>query len=139
MKKRITNFVVEAKSKLLATEKTLTETKAAFEKLEKFMDLNTAIVFLPKSKFNEVNGLLNHSTPKDLETRPETETVFEVKFGNGSSFCFELCHGSENFYDNAVFYTRDGVEIVFDCSYSLDEAIEFAVGDQTYIVKIILE
>ena len=103
------------------------------------MDLNTAIVFLPKSKFNEVNGLLNHSTPKDLETRQEAETVFEVKFGNGSSFCFELCHGEENFYDNAVFYTRDGVEIAFDCAYSLDETIEFAVGDQTYIIKIILE
>ncbi len=53
--KEITNLVVEAKSKLLTTEKTLAETKAAFEKLEKFMDLNTAIVFLPKSKFNEVN------------------------------------------------------------------------------------
>ena len=137
--KEITNLVVEAKSKLLTTEKTLAETKAAFEKLEKFMDLNTAIVFLPKSKFNEVNELLNHSTPEDLETHHDAETVFEAKFGNGSSFYFELCHGSENFYDNAVFYTRDGVEIVFDCAYSLDETIEFAVGDQTYIVKIILE
>lgn len=135
----MTKIVVEAKSKLLATEKTLAETKAAFERLEKFLELQTAIVFLPKSKFNEVNGLLNHSTSEDLKTRPDAETIFEVKFGNGSSFYFELCHGSENFYDNAVFYTRDGVEIVFDCTYSLDETIEFAVKDQTYVIKIILE
>ena len=137
--KKMTEIVVEAKSQLLATEKTLAETKAAFERLEKFMDLNTAIVFLQESKFNEVNELLNHSTPEDLKTRPDAETVFEAKFSNGSSFCFELCHGAVNFYDNAVFHTKDGVEIVFDCAYSLDETIEFAVKDQTYVIKIILE
>ena len=105
-------------------------------------------VSLPAETFDRINKLLalpyfdemTDNEMRDAGAEDGTyEGIFEVSFEDGTSFSYDLCSGSSNYYDNMVFYDKEGYESVFDCDYELDRKIEFDVGENSYVINIDLE
>jgi hypothetical protein len=108
-----------------------------------------AVVSLPKDEFARINRLLSiHSleglSAKELEeigaAKNAGEGIFCAKFDNGSVLNFDLCSGSNNYWDDVVWKSADETtDITFDCEYELTESIEFEVNGELYVVTIALE
>lgn len=108
-----------------------------------------AVVSLPKDEFARINQLLSiHSleglSAKELEeigaAKNACEGIFCAKFDNGSALNFDLCSGSNNYWDDVVWKSADETtDITFDCEYELTESIEFEVNGELYVVTIALE
>lgn len=105
-------------------------------------------VSLPTETFERINKLLalpyfdemTNDEMKDAGAEDGAyEGIFGVKFEDGTSFSYDLCSGSSNYYDNMVFYDKEGYESVFDCDYELGKTIEFDHNGNFYVINIVLE
>ena len=104
----------------------------------------TAAVKISRAEFDRINRLLAIESLEEMTDEELTnagantfhnEGIFYAKFNDGSSITYDLCSGSENYYDNVVFTDKDGYEHVIDCDYVLDNVYEVEIN----IVKIELE
>lgn len=108
-----------------------------------------AVVSLPKDEFARINQLLSIQSLEGLSTeelkeigaaKNVCEGIFCAKFDNGSALNFDLCSGSNNYWDDVVWKSADETtDITFDCEYELTESIEFEVNGELYVVTIALE
>ena len=105
-----------------------------------------SVVDISKEKFDRINRLLSLpslSEMSDTALRAEKantnqcEGVFCAKFADGSWVDFDLCSGSENYYDDVVWHSGNG-DITLDCSYELDD-IEFEIDGNEYYIKLNIE
>lgn len=105
-------------------------------------------VRISSSEFDRVNRLLAIESLEEM-TGDELlkfganinvcEGVFHVVFDNGSHLNFDLCSGTNNYYDDVVWTSADeSLDIILDCKYELDD-IEAEIANELYIVKIIKE
>lgn len=102
-------------------------------------------ITLEKDLLERVNALLDIP---DLSNLSEEEKLLNPKkddfiglmsvdFKNGNIIDIDVCSGTGNYYDSCVLKDADGYEITcFDCSYSIDNEMEFVYGNDTYIVTI---
>ena len=69
----------------------------------------------------------------------QCESVYAVRFDDGATMYFDLCSGSENYYDNVVWISPDkrgGTTL--ECTFELDD-IEFdAPNGEIYAVKLMI-
>jgi len=102
-------------------------------------------VSLPTETFDRINKLLalpyfDEMTDDEMRNAEAKdgacEGIFGVTFKDGTSFTYDLCSGSSNYYDNMVFYDKEGYESVFDCDYELDRKIKFDIGENSYVINI---
>lgn len=107
----------------------------------------TATAKISKAEFDRINRLLSIDSLEcmtDEELRKagantfQNEGIYAVDFGDGSCLTYDLCSGSENYYDNVIWTTPEGNYVNFDCAYDIDD-IEFEIGGNTYLVKIEVE
>lgn len=106
-----------------------------------------ATVKIEESDFNRINKLFeiesfDDYTDEQLEEmgaeRDHSECVFSAKFENGAVLTYDFCSGGNNYFDD-VSVTKDGETITIeDCSYSLDERMEFYAAGVYYIIHVIL-
>lgn len=111
---------------------------------------HTAIVKIPKSEQDRVNRLLDipyvsEVTDEDLKKLIDSyaygvcfaENIISVKFDDGSVLNYDLCYGSDNFYDDVWWESADGQhDISLECTFDLSD-IEFDVDGETYEVNIL--
>ena len=100
-----------------------------------------------RSNFEWYNALLSLDEVDFAEERTDTGVtliddecygLYDFVFEDGSSITIDLCHGSNNYFDDCVWHnSKNTQDIVFDCNFSLDKEMEFVVGDDTY--KCLLE
>lgn len=67
---------------------------------------------------------------------------FWFDFDDGSHITIDIYSGSSNYYDDCLWVSSDGKEdYLFDCSYWLDEEMEFHPTDDEvpYICKFIIK
>ena len=104
-----------------------------------------ASVDIGKSTFDRVNRmfdlpLLSEMTDAQLTNagaKPyQIDGVFYVQFADGSSLTYDLCSGSENYFDDVVWVDANGFhDICLDCTYELAD-IEFEAFGNEYVVKL---
>lgn len=77
----------------------------------------------------------------ELDARPDTTPYsFWFEFDNGTHITIDICAGSHNYYDDAVWTNQDGTrDCIFDCGFALDEVEEFEIDDDVYICKFIIK
>ena len=109
---------------------------------------------ITRKDFNRINKLLNEvdfnyedeAEMKDiideLDARKDTMPYsFCFEFVDGSKIYIDICSGSSNYYDNCQWVSaNDKLDYLFDCSYSIDEEMEFypTNSDDIYICKFII-
>lgn len=111
--------------------------------------MHKTVVSLPQAEFARINRLLSIPSleglsAKELEemgaAKNTCEGIFCAKFDNGSVLNFDLCSGSNNYWDDVVWRSADETtDITFDCDYELTNSIEFEVNGELYVVTIVLE
>ena len=102
----------------------------------------TEIVKISKEEYERVNKLLALSSLEEmtdeelLEAGANTlinETIFDVKFEDGSILTYTLCSGTHNYFDDVV-WNKGDEEIVPECMFELCD-FSFAVGNDEYAIK----
>lgn len=103
---------------------------------------------IPATEFNRINRLLAiecFENMSDEEMRKagantdQYEGLWLIEFDDGSKLTWDLCSGSSNYYDNAVWTSADGKRsITLDCLFELCD-IEFEVDGTIYSVKFATE
>ncbi len=63
---------------------------------------------------------------------------FYFEFENGSTILIDIRSGSHNYYDDVI-WRQGNEDILFDCSYVLDEENEYCIDDDVYICKFIIK
>jgi len=109
------------------------------------MSKHIQTVSIPASEFDRVNRLLAIESLEDLSDEElgkrkagmkRAEGIYEVIFDDGSSLNFDLCSGSNNYWDDVVWTSPDGsTDIPLDCQYELGD-IEFEVNSELYVVHV---
>lgn len=107
-----------------------------------------ATVQLKESTFNRVNKLLaiqslsemtDHELMAAGANTHHCEGIFEAAFEDGSRVTWDLCSGSENYFDDIVWHNgsegNDTEDITFECSFELSD-FSFGVHDNSYDVHI---
>lgn len=108
---------------------------------------HTATVIIPKEEQDRINKLLaipsiSELTDEQLDAMGAYTDmcygVFYVDFDDGSSLNYDLCAGSENFYDDIVWFSPDGNrDVTLECTFEFDNDIGFEVDGEEYEVKIV--
>ena len=110
-------------------KETITYDKDTLERVNALLDIES----LEVEEYTEEQKLLN---PKVDDFIP----LMSIEFNNGNIIDIDVCSGSCNYYDNCVLKDKDGYEITcFDCSYSIDNEMEFNYEDDTYIITVVAE
>ena len=104
-----------------------------------------AIVDIDQSTSDRVNRLLNIPSLSEMDDKQlveagaktyQCEGVFYVRFPDGSSLTYDLCSGSENYFDDVVWTDLNGAhDVCLDCTYKLSD-IEFEAFGNEYAVKL---
>ena len=104
----------------------------------------TETVKISKKEFDRINRLLeidNMEEMSDEELRAaganthHCEGVYSVRFEDGSSMNYDLCSGSENYYDDVVWTSPDGKrDIVLSCAFYMDCMDEEEIDGNVYRV-----
>lgn len=112
------------------------------------MSVHIATVRISPEEYDRINRLLNIDSLEDMSddelitqgaNTNHFEGVFCATFDDGSTLNFDLCSGSNNYWDDVVWTNSDGsVNVNLDCEYELDD-IEVDIMGETYIVKIVKE
>lgn len=93
--------------------------------------------------YNTLLDIFSLSTFEDEHLQLITDEcygLYQFDFEDGSCITIDLCHGTENYYDDCVWHSKDGKhDVVFDCSYCIDTEMEFSVGENTYICNLTIE
>lgn len=111
------------------------------------MGKHIATVHISSEEFDRVNRLLSIDSLEELTdselmeqdaNTDQNEGIFSVTFDDGSSLNYDLCSGSNNYWDDVVWTSADGrTDTTLDCAFELDDEIEFEFESETYVVKII--
>ncbi|MBR2302032.1 MAG: hypothetical protein IKA41_08810 [Bacteroidaceae bacterium] len=98
---------------------------------------------IPATEFNRINRLLAiecFENMSDEEMRKagantdQYEGLWLIEFDDGSKLTWDLCSGSSNYYDNAVWTSADGKRsITLECLFELCD-IWFEVDGTLYRV-----
>ena len=79
----------------------------------------------------------------ELDARRDTMPYgFCFEFEDESKIYIDICSGSHNYYDNCQWVSADCKrDYLFDCSYSIDEEMEFYPTDKgnVYLCKFIIK
>lgn len=88
---------------------------------------------------NDFADMTDEQTEKYKAKADDYEGGFCFEFEDGSNITMDLCSGDNNYYDDAVWISADGMTNVnFDCSYEIvgeDKREVFNVGDDTYVIE----
>lgn len=111
------------------------------------MGKHIATVHISSEEFDRVNRLLSIDSLEELTDSElmeqdantnQNEGIFSVTFDDGSSLNYDLCSGSNNYWDDVVWISADGcTDTTLDCTFELDDEIEFEFESETYVIKII--
>ena len=112
-------------------------------------------ITISKEKFNRINRLLNdvdfnyenedemQSIIAELDARKDTTPYsFLFDFEDGSKIYIDIRSGSSNYYDDCQWVSSDDESYyLFDCSYSIEEEMEFHPVDNesVYICRFIIK
>lgn len=106
----------------------------------------TETVKIQASEFERINKLLHifsleEMTDEELQeagaNTHHCEGVFTAHFADGSTMNYDLCSGTENYYDDVVWTSPDGGrDVIIDCEFELSDDIEVEIDGNLYIVKI---
>ena len=104
-----------------------------------------AICNINSVQYDRVNRLLEIPSLSELTDRElyqagantnQCELIFEIVFDDTSVLKYYLCSGSENYYDDIVWNSPDGMNVItFECNFELCD-IEFTIGEDHYKVVI---
>lgn len=104
---------------------------------------NTNIVKDTQLNIDWYNTLLDIPNLADFDDehleliKEECVQLYLFKFKDGSYITIDLCHGSNNYFDNCVWHSKDNKkEITFDCSYCIDSQMEFTIGNIIYVCNL---
>lgn len=103
-------------------------------------------VNIPRSVYDRVNRLLAFGTPFEEMTDEEMraagvrdhycEGIFAANFDDGSCLNFDLCSGSSNYFDDAVWTSADGrTDVALECAFELSD-IEMENDGEVYVVNL---
>ena len=109
---------------------------------------------IDRKDFDRINRLLTE-VDFNYENEPDMENIIDeldasqdvmaygfcFDFENGSKIYIDICSGSSNYYDNCQWVSSDcKSDYLFDCSYSIEEEMEFHPTDNgdIYICKFII-
>lgn len=103
-------------------------------------------VDIPRSVYDRVNRLLAFGTPFEEMTDEEMraagvhdhycEGIFAANFDDGSRLNFDLCSGSSNYFDDAVWTSADGrTDVTLECAFELSD-IEVETDGEVYVVNL---
>lgn len=109
---------------------------------------HVAEVQISRSEYERVNRLLGIPSLSEMSDEQlilagantnQCEGILYAKFDDGSVLNYDLCSGTENYFDDVVWTNPDGNhDVVLDCTFELDD-IEFEPGNgETYLVKLII-
>ena len=70
--------------------------------------------------------------------RDSRESIYDVEFKDGSRLIWDLCSGTNNYYDDVTMLFPDKTFADLDCVYEFDD-IEVDTDVATYIVKLVIE
>ena len=96
-----------------------------------------------RKQFNRINRLLAEvdfdNNSREMEdiirelgaTEDAWDCGFQFNFENGTKIFIDIRSGSSNYYDDTMWKSDDD-EVLFDCSYELNEENEFCIDDDTY-------
>ena len=103
-------------------------------------------VKISKKEYDRINRLLHiysleEMTDEELQeagaNTHHCEGVFTANFADGSTMNYDLCSGTENYYDDVVWTSPDGSrDVIIDCEFELSDDIEVEIDGNLYIVKI---
>lgn len=114
--------------------------------IDTMVDCYTATEKIEQTEFDRINKLLaiesfDNYTDDELEEmgakRNYQEGVFSIKFEDGAVLTWDLCSGDNNYWDEVNIIKDGKTTTIEDCSYSLDERMEFFADDVYYIINII--
>jgi hypothetical protein len=100
-------------------------------------------VQIKKPTYDKVNQLLDICSFSDMTDyefessgvrRNTCEGIYLVKFKDGSQLNYDLCSGSENYYDEIV-WSKDNRDAWFEPTFDLAD-MDFGVDDNEYVVHI---
>ena len=103
---------------------------------------------MPAVEFERINRLLalpyfDEMTDEEMRkagAHPHRcEGIFAVTFMDGSQFSYDLCSGSENYFDDMLFFNKFGEPYSVECDFELDKQILITDNGNEYIINIILE
>lgn len=114
-------------------------------------NIHTQIVNIDKKKAVRVKRCLeaeNLEQMSDLELnawgfeKDWSELIFAVDFDDGALVSWHLRSGTNNYYDDVVFWApKDGKHdfdhVDLDCSYELDD-IEIETNNDIYLIKLVI-
>ena len=98
---------------------------------------------ISRKQFNRINRLLAEvdfdDESREMEdiirelgaTEDAWECGFQFNFENGAKIFIDIRSGSSNYYDDTVWESK-GDEVLFDCSFELDEENEFCIDEDSY-------
>lgn len=107
---------------------------------------------IKRSQFDRINRLLdeidfdddsNEMTNLMRELNAAEDSccdAFYFKFENGAGIKIDIRSGSHNYYDDVIWLSADEKEdVLFDCSYVLDEENEYCIDEDSYFCNFIIE
>ena len=107
-----------------------------------------ATVTLPLGTIDRFNKLFDIEDMEEMSEdelylhgakQNDYESIFEVRFENGSRLTYDLASGDTNYYDNVIWYEcdDDAVGRTLDCLFYLEKEFEVDIDDDVYIVHIV--
>lgn len=110
------------------------------------MSVYTATARIPAETFERVNRLLQIDSLEDMTDDElskqgagvhQCEGIYYVTFDDGSTINFDLCSGSENYWDDVTWTNSEDTQCVFvEPEFEIGD-IEVDINDNTYIVKVV--
>lgn len=105
-----------------------------------------AVVRIPQGEVDRINTLLSLNCFENMTDEEMSavgakldsyEGIFVASFDDGSALTYDLCSGSGNYFDNAIWKSADGKEeVVLDCQNELGSTIEVSKGTEQYVVRV---
>lgn len=110
------------------------------------MARHVAVVKMFTDDFERINRLLQiddmeFMTDEELDfigaTKNYNERVYVALFDDWSNIIFNLCSGTNNYYDDVVWFNKEwNRSVCFDCEFELLESNEYVIDGETYVVQI---
>lgn len=112
----------------------------------------TATTKINKKQFDRINRLLDeidfddksqemNNLIRELDATEDSWCDgFYFTFQNGAKIKIDIRSGAHNYYDDVIWLSADEKDdVLFDCSYTLDEENEYCIDDDTYFCNFIIE